>query len=87
MDKPRKLSIEDLTPEILVGLKNKIEHGVSYLLIDKNNALMLTTNRNYYKGAGVYLNYSPNGIGKALFGNETEWIMTMTEFNNSIEKR
>ena len=86
MTQPIKLSIEDLTPTILVELKNKIEHGVSYVAFDKNNELMLTTNRNYYKGAGVYLNYNPNGIGKTLFGNETEWIMTMIEFNNATKK-
>ena len=87
MTQPIKLSIEDLTPTILVNLKNKIEHGVSYLLINKNNELMLTTNHKYQNGAGVYLKYSANGIDKSLYGNETEWIMTMTEFNNATEKR
>ena len=87
MDKPRKLSIEDLSPTILAELKNKIEHGVSYLLINENNELMLTTNHMFRNGAGVYLNYSANGVSRSLYGNETEWIMTMTEFNNSTEKR
>ena len=86
MEKPIKLSIENLTLEMLIALKNKIENGVSYLLINKNNELMLTTNHNYKNGAGVYLKYSANGIDKSLYGNETEWIMTMTEFNNDTKK-
>ena len=87
MVKPIKLSAKHVTLPMLIELKNKNEHGVSYVLINKHNELALTTNHMFRNGAGVYLKYSANGVSRSLYGNETEWIMTMTEFNNATEKR
>ena len=87
MEKPKKLSIKDVTVPMLVELKNKIEFGVSYFLINPSNELALTTNHMFRNGAGVYLNYNPNGIDRTLYGNETDFIMNMREFNNAIENK
>ena len=87
MVKPIKLSAKHVTLPMLIELKNKNEHGVSYVLINKHNELALTTNHMFRNGAGVYLNYNPNGIDRTLYGNETDFIMNMREFNNAIEKK
>ena len=84
MAKPAKITLDSISKKNLKDLKNSIEFGVSYLRINPNNELVLTTNKRYDKGAGVYLNYSPNGIGRTLFANKYDLLMTIKEFEQKI---
>ena len=75
------------TKENIQTLKNSLIEdniGVAYLRLDKENELMITTNKNYYKGAGVYLTHNPNGIGRTLFANSESYILSMDEVDKLL---
>ena len=82
MEQPEMLEFKDIDISVknLKELKEKMEFGVGYLKLNKNNELMVTSNHMYGKGAGVYISYNPNGIGKTLYANKEKLILNYRNF-------